>query len=271
MLLRSTKLYFIALLVPLFIGGCAQQPKQLTRKLTHLDVNTNVYEKTKRGITVRVKTLITKQECIDTFGKSGKYLLCGKKNKIYHKIYPIKITIDNKSNQPWHLSLSNIELKKAPIKSVLSRLHYRTGTRILLTGIPLLPVAFFGFLFGAWGLMAVIVYKQAASLLLVTAVSALLVPAAVTVPITQGVSSSYANHRITKQVEETTLQTVKKWRPWKRKRKQQPQSMIIESSQTKSTLIFVQERDYKSNFAIALQPENEAGDKLLFDVQLPTI
>ena len=39
MLLRSTKLYLIALLVPLFIGGCAHK----IRKLTHLDANISDY------------------------------------------------------------------------------------------------------------------------------------------------------------------------------------------------------------------------------------
>jgi len=246
-LLRSTKLYFIVLLLPLFIGGCVQQPKQLTRKLTHLDVNTSDYEKTKQGVTVRVTTLTTEKECVDALGKNGKYLLRDKKKKIY----PIKITIDNKSNQPWHLSLNNIELQKASIKRVLKRLHYWTRTRILLTGIPLLPVALFGFLFGGAGIFVLIIYKEAMSLWLV---SALLVPAAVTVPITQGVSSSYANHTITKQVKKSA-----------------PKSLLIKPSQIKSTLIFVHERNYKSNFAITLQPKNEAYDTLLFDVQLPAV
>jgi len=78
--------------------------------------------------------------------------------------------------------------------------------------------------------------------------------ATVITPTVLGVRSSRSNHNLTKQVKESTLQ-----------------SMTIEPSQIQSTLVFVHQRDYKSNFTIALQPENKTDDTLLFDVQLPAV
>ena len=260
-LLRSTKLYLIALLVPLFIGGCAKLPTHTIRKLTHLDTSASDYEKTKNGVTIQVKTLTTKKECIDIFGKNGKYLLRSRKRKTY----PIKITIDNKSDQPWYLSLNNIELKTAPIENILSRLHYWTGTRALLTCILLYPAALIVTFLGAMA-CATEAGARIGIPLVYSAVATLY-----TIPTIQGISSYRANHRITKQVKESTLHREKGRRKRKQQQEQDPQSMIIKSSQMKSTLIFVKQRDYKSNFTIALQPENKAGEKLLFDVQLPAV
>lgn len=283
-LLRSTKLYFIALLAPLVIGGCIEGsnnlPKHTENQLTHLFAD--YCEKTKQGITVRVKALTTEKECIGVFGKNGKYLLHGRKlrgKKLRgkrNKIYPIKITIDNQSNQPWHLSSNNIDIKKAPMKKVLKKLHYRTGIRALLIGISFLGVSslaagsavvflangvvlffspilqfFSGFNPAALFSVTATLHLGAHGALLATPVT---VPSAAVASTVQGVSSSLANHNLTKQVKESTLQ-----------------SMIVEPSQIKSTLIFVQQRDYKSNFAITLQPENETDDTLLFDVQLPAV
>ena len=217
-----------------------------------------------------MKTLTTKKECSNTFGENGKYLLFSKKMFSKSKkgeIYPIKITIDNKSDQPWHLSLNNIELKKAPIKNVLERLHYWTGTRMLVTSVFLLPVAAvtgyiaLGFVWGSLLLAGYTGIPLLAGAGMYTGFFLLYsIPAtAVIAPIALGINLSNENRKITKQVKKTT---------WVQK--SDHQSMIIQPSQIKTAFIFVQERDYKNNFAITLQ-QNETDNKLLFNVQLPAV
>jgi len=70
----------------------------------------------KNNIVVEKQVLTTKQECIEEFGKTGKSLLKGKKSKLY----PIKITVNNKTNKD--IVFHETNLKTAPNKLVYKKL-----------------------------------------------------------------------------------------------------------------------------------------------------
>ena len=94
---------------------------QKTLRDEHLEPE-QIFEQIKNGVTLRVKLLQTKAECIHFFGKNGKNFLRGK------KIYPIHLTLENNSSSKTFLPFSQIDLKLASQKSVLKKMRNRRET-----------------------------------------------------------------------------------------------------------------------------------------------
>ncbi len=254
------RLWLIFLSLPLLLVGCKQINKKLgipssrVRKIAHLDATTNDFETTKHGITIRSRTITSAQECTDVFGRNGGDLLAKRK-----KIYPIQITIENKTEKTLILPRENVGIRTASVRRVLKRVGYWTGIRTLLTG---------GCLFGGvtiltWvssPLVPIIVYGPpalAAAALCAGApfffILGILIPGLPLMTMLHSIKSHNANSMISKFVKRSCVL----------------EQVTIAPGQTRSLLFFVRPRFYKKSFSMVFRQND--GDALLFDLRTTPI
>ena len=254
--IRSTIFFCAALVLPLILCGCgggtqkdAQKPKRKP-KVTHLEPGTCDYEQTKNGVTVRAKLLKTEQECIDAFGKNGKYLLNIRKEK--HKIYPIKLTVKNHRNT--ELILSEAKIKLAPAKKVFAKLGSNNWLKVcgLGAGIVTGSMAAVGLAESGLGLMILSGVGSAAAVFTLTGI----ILAAGTVPL---VAAPFAMAAYRLELNKQNKKLKNKIAP----------SPSIKPSETQTFFLFVRQPDYKPNFELTFTNENQK--KLSFDLQLPAL
>ena len=136
---KSIPFYFATAALALILSGCSLN-------IWDTDNYCDGYNKSKypREILVKADVLTTKKECKAALGKGGKYIL-GSKRK---RIYPIEVTIENKSKKTWKLEKRNIELKTADPKIVTKRMQRRPLVQAFFSsiaaGIKYVAFAFFG-------------------------------------------------------------------------------------------------------------------------------
>jgi hypothetical protein len=114
--------YSLSIVLILFCVGCLKKPvllKPLTKESAH-------DTQTKEQVIVHAKRLnFEDQE--NMFGKETYQL-------VKHRIVPVQITVENKSENTWLLTNKNISLKLLPINEV---------NKILFAGKRLLPLGLF--------------------------------------------------------------------------------------------------------------------------------
>jgi len=111
---KSAVLYVSAAALVLVTAGC----------------NLEFWKKRER-VAVQAQVLDTKKKCRKAFGNRGKRIL-GKKSK---RIYPVKLTIENKDSRPWKLTKHNVGLRTVDIETIKKRMQRRPLWQAFFYGI----------------------------------------------------------------------------------------------------------------------------------------
>jgi hypothetical protein len=231
----------------LLLPACG--PQYQNKALIPMRENTAQYQETKNQVTVYAKRL-NRSEANALFDGRGKYLF-----STHNPIYPIQITVVNKSADEISFDPTKITLKFANPKNVANRLQYQTvfnTVGIIAAGILgfviLAPLTMIACLSGsATAGIAILGGKAAlAGLLVITP----------TASIYYGNAWSKANQRITTDLNCKTA------------RKSDTSIATIKPEEELSCILFADGKSFNPQFDVTIQKNNHA---IIFNANLPQL
>lgn len=222
--------FFVVSIISLMVmlPGCLfQTPDYHIRRLPALSRPVINYHESKRGVSVWAKEL-DYYECQHLFDGHG-----GKLFKGSDPIYPIQITIENRSDSPWEFSPQDINLRLCDSQKVVDKINWSPVAR----GLGILAV----------GGLAIWGAKQALGTDAAIAGSIIVPVVAAGSAATQAVNNN--NHR--RDLDDQAL----------------TEDLVVYPYQRINTYIFVKARDYRPNFNITMY-NLRTDESMRFRVQL---
>ncbi len=248
------KIYIFFIVSFIFLPGCLKV-KQYAKK-TLIPLNPHIHYKTNvQDITLRTKQF-NQIDCFRLFGERGKKLITRNRKT---SIYPIQLSITNKSDKTYILNKKNIGIRIMKYHHVAHRMQHSTALRsmgLLFSSVALATLTAIG------GITAILI-GMATTIVPVAVIGAAACASApfmlvIGTPISttvNSVKSLRTNTVIKKDVKDKSL----------------AYQIVIQPQQSIDTIIFIRGRELKENFGITLYDQDDIQDKVTLNVQLHSI
>lgn len=242
---------YLTIVALCILSGCFEKQQYYNHHMLSLTPHIN-FKSTKQNITLRAKRF-NKQNCIQLFGSRGKKLITHR-----HKssIYPIQLSITNKSNNTLLLEDNNINIPIMKYNKVARRMQHSTTIRamgLLASGIALATIT----ALGGFTIIGIGIITATAPLAIIGAVACASAPFMLLVgtPVSTTVNS-VKNLRVNTNIKKDI------------KNKSLVRNVIIKPGQKIDTLIFVKGQNYRNKFRLKLYNQENPQEMVIFNVTL---